>query len=92
MIPADIRQACSIQSEHHGSIMTVPRENRLVRFYIHLEGELKEKALGESRRSPRALVDMAAKIMEPFNLTYRHCDWWSLYTVSVHQHLQTVHC
>lgn len=62
--------------------MTVPRENRLVRFYIHLRGESQEKAHEIS--SPRMLVEMAERIMKPYSLTYNHCDWWSLYTVRAH--------
>lgn len=62
--------------------MTVPRENRLVRFYIHLR-DLEESSTEHPDFSPEALVEMAKKIMRPYNLTYKHCDWWSIYSVSL---------
>ncbi|KAJ5981489.1 hypothetical protein N7522_013910 [Penicillium canescens] len=77
----DIRQACSIHSQPDGSIMTVPRENRLVRFYIHLRGEMKEEAMQHPSRSPRTMVEMAEGLMKPYSLTYNYCDWWSIYPI-----------
>lgn len=61
--------------------MTVPRENRLVRFYIHLKEKLGEEAISLSKPSPGGLVEMAERIMRPYKLTFKHCDWWSLYHV-----------
>lgn len=63
--------------------MTVPRENRLVRFYIHLR-ELKDGSTEHPDYSARALVETAKKIMNPYNLTYNSCDWWSIYPVGLH--------
>jgi phenol 2-monooxygenase len=78
----DIRQSCAIQSEPHGSIMTAPRENRLVRFYIHLDEDGESKiGMDHSDIGPKDLVDMAQKIMKPYQLTYKYCDWWSIYPV-----------
>ncbi|GES63492.1 FAD binding domain protein [Aspergillus terreus] len=83
----DIRQSCAIQSEPHGSIMTAPRENRLVRFYIHLDEDGESKIeMDHSDIGPKDLVDMAQKIMKPYQLTYKYCDWWSIYPVSVWPH------
>lgn len=63
--------------------MIAPRENRLVRLYIQLQeaGKLKNEVMSQSDSSPHALVDMAARTMTPYRLTYKHCDWWSLYPV-----------
>ncbi|KAJ5797823.1 uncharacterized protein N7503_007119 [Penicillium pulvis] len=66
----DIRQSCSIDSQPHGSIMTVPRENRIVRFYIQLEGELREKVIQHPSSSPTAMVEIAESLMKPYRLTY----------------------
>lgn len=74
ILPVDIRKSCVIQAEPYGSVMTVPRENRLVRFYIHLKKELFEA-------SPQELVEVAERAMKPYKLTFKHCDWWSLYHV-----------
>ncbi|CAG8895005.1 unnamed protein product [Penicillium egyptiacum] len=78
----DIRQACSVQSEPHGSIMTVPRENKLVRFYVRLQDGLKEDNSPYSSDPPRALVEMAERTMSPYKLTYNYCDWWSYYSTA----------
>ena len=67
--------------------MTVPRENRLVRFYIHLRDECKEEALKHYNPSPRDMVEKADRIMKPYTLTYNHCDWWSIYPVRLAHHL-----
>ncbi|KAL4894293.1 FAD binding domain-containing protein [Aspergillus ambiguus] len=75
----DIRLSCAIQSKTHGCIMTVPRENNLVRFYIYLHGDTEEML--SSKKSPRELAKCAEHAMRPFHLTFQHCDWWSLYKV-----------
>ncbi|KAL4933011.1 FAD binding domain-containing protein [Aspergillus undulatus] len=81
----DIRQSCAIHSDQYGSIMTAPRENRLVRFYIQLEGnsdsDLERKALEQSDESPDALIQLIQRILHPYSLTYRYCDWWSIYPI-----------
>lgn len=61
----------------------VPRENRLVRFYIQLQGDsgLEKKALDQSNETPEALTQLIQRAMHPYSLTYKHCDWWSLYPV-----------
>jgi phenol 2-monooxygenase len=62
--------------------MTAPRENRLVRFYIHLDEDGESKiGMDHSDIGPKDLVDMAQKIMKPYQLTYKYCDWWSIYPV-----------
>ncbi|KAL4974682.1 FAD binding domain-containing protein [Aspergillus desertorum] len=79
----DIRQSCAIHSNQYGSVMTAPREDRLVRFYIQLKGEdgLDKKAMEQTEESPDALIQMAQRIMQPYNLTYRYCDWSSIYPI-----------
>ncbi|KAF4186782.1 hypothetical protein CNMCM8927_005060 [Aspergillus lentulus] len=79
----DIRQSCAIQCPGHGSIMTAPRENRLVRFYIQIKGdkELERMAQNHSDDTPRALINAAERWISPYKLSYKHCDWWSIYPV-----------
>jgi phenol 2-monooxygenase len=62
--------------------MSVPRENSLVRFYIRLQDGLKEDGSSYSSDPPKALAEMAERAMRPYNLAYKHCDWWSYYSVS----------
>ena len=64
--------------------MTLPRENRLVRFYIQLKDFLGKEATGSSKSSPERLAGMAESIMKPYKLAFTHCDWWSLYHVRVY--------
>ena len=77
----DIRISCVIHSSS-GSIMTLPRENGLVRFYVQLE---QSSAIGgdfdRSKVSPDDILKIARKIMHPYTLAYNHCDWFSVYTV-----------
>lgn len=61
--------------------MTVPRENRLVWFYTLLQKSKKENILDASSDGPSVLMDIAARAMKPYSLSYKHCDWWSMYTV-----------
>ncbi|KAL4983049.1 FAD binding domain-containing protein [Aspergillus falconensis] len=79
----DIRQSCAIHSDQYGSVMTAPREDRLVRFYIQLkgEGDLERKAMEQAEESSDALIQMAQKIMSPYRLTYKCCDWSSIYPI-----------
>ncbi|KAL4737667.1 FAD binding domain-containing protein [Aspergillus similis] len=79
----DIRQSCAIHSDQYGSIMTAPREDRLVRFYIQLKGEsdLDRKAMEKTEESSDVLIQMAQRIMKPYSLTYKYCDWSSIYPI-----------
>ncbi|KAE8366576.1 FAD binding domain-containing protein [Aspergillus caelatus] len=79
----DIRRACAIQSGDGGSMMVVPRENNLVRFYLQMNGGEGRSPNGpeESEGSLEDLIDMAEKALRPYKLTYKHCDWWSLYPI-----------
>ena len=62
----DIRSRCAIHSKESGSVMVIPRENDLVRFYIQLkEVEREESSPGdkefsgtvEERRSSKGRID-----------------------------------
>ncbi|KAL4879954.1 FAD binding domain-containing protein [Aspergillus karnatakaensis] len=79
----DIRQSCAIHSDKYGSVMTAPRENKLVRFYIQLNGdtELDKKVMEQNDESPRALIEIVRKIMQPYSLDYEYCDWYSVYPI-----------
>ncbi|RAH47923.1 FAD binding domain protein [Aspergillus brunneoviolaceus CBS 621.78] len=79
----DIRQSCAISSGDRGSMMTAPRENRLVRFYIHPKGD-KELCNGhDTKHEPSLdeLVRTADSLLKPYKLRYQHCDWYSLYSI-----------
>jgi phenol 2-monooxygenase len=77
----DIRISCVIHSSA-GSIMTLPREEGLVRFYVQLEeSSAKESNFDRSKITPDDIIEIARKIMQPYTLDYNHCDWFSVYTV-----------
>ncbi|KAI4746357.1 phenol 2-monooxygenase [Aureobasidium sp. EXF-12298] len=77
----DIRISCVIHSSS-GSIMTLPRENGLVRFYVQLgESSVRGSDLDRSKVTPDDIIKIARKILQPYTLDYNHCDWFSVYTV-----------
>ena len=65
-------------------MMVIPRENGMVRLYIQLT-EVKPDETGRADRSqitPASILKAAQKIIQPYQLTYEHCDWWTGYQVS----------
>lgn len=65
-----------IHSASSGSMMIIPRENRLVRLYI----QLKEVSAGggrvdRSKITPDFIFKTAQRIISPFQLAYHYCDW-----------------
>jgi len=79
----DIRMRCAIHSESSGSVMVIPRENKLVRLYIQLTTTGAEKAgkFDRSKITPEFILKSAQKIMAPYKITYRYCDWWTAYQI-----------
>ena len=62
--------------------MVIPRENKLVRLYIQLnEVNATGKPVDRSQLSPDMILESAQKIMSPYTLTYKYCDWWTAYQV-----------
>lgn len=61
--------------------MTVPRENGLVRLYIQLKEVNENQSVDRASVTPDDLLRTAQRIITPYNLEYRYCDWWSLYQI-----------
>ncbi|KAF2464475.1 uncharacterized protein BDR25DRAFT_296718 [Lindgomyces ingoldianus] len=79
----DIRMRCAVHSASSGSLMVIPRENKLVRLYIQLN-EIKPDASGRADRSqitPTTIITAAQKILSPYKITYEYCDWWTAYQI-----------
>jgi hypothetical protein len=79
---ADIRNRCMVHSADAGTLMVIPRENRLVRLYI----QLKEVSAGggrvdRSQITPEFIFRAAQKIIAPYKLEYHYCDWWTAYQI-----------
>lgn len=79
----DIRMRCAIHSAEHGSVMVIPRENKLVRLYIQLTTT--DKGVGgkvdRSKINPDVILASAQRIVAPYKLSYRYCDWWTAYQI-----------
>ncbi|OTA97873.1 hypothetical protein M434DRAFT_7501 [Hypoxylon sp. CO27-5] len=79
----DIRMRCAIHSAENGSLMIIPRENKLVRLYIQLK-EVTPDASGRADRSkitPDLILGAAQKIISPYKIDYEYCDWWTAYQI-----------
>jgi phenol 2-monooxygenase (NADPH) len=80
----DIRMRCAIHSESSGSVMVIPRENKLVRLYIQLtttENAEGGKKADRSKINPQTILASAQRIMAPYKIDYRYCDWWTAYQI-----------
>ncbi|KAI1412540.1 putative phenol 2-monooxygenase [Hypoxylon sp. FL1857] len=79
----DIRMRCAIHSAENGSLMIIPRENKMVRLYIQLK-EVTPDASGRADRSkitPDLILGAAQKILSPYKIDYEYCDWWTAYQI-----------
>ncbi|PBP28802.1 Phenol 2-monooxygenase, partial [Diplocarpon rosae] len=78
----DIRMRCAIHSASCGSVMVIPRENKLVRLYIQMTttenggGKLDRRTI-----TPQMILESAQRTMAPYKLTYKYCDWWTAYQI-----------
>jgi phenol 2-monooxygenase len=74
---------CAIHSAESGSLMVIPRENGLVRLYIQLTttNQSGGKKVDRSTINPDVILASAQKILDPYKMTYRYCDWWTAYQI-----------
>lgn len=82
----DIRMRCAIHSASSGSVMVIPRENKLVRLYIQLTTTENIADSGgakadRSKINPQVILESAQRIMSPYKLSYRKLDWWTAYQI-----------
>lgn len=81
----DIRSRCAIHSADSGSVMVIPRENKLVRLYIQLTTTEKVNQGGSrydrSQITPQIILEAAQRIISPYKLTFRKLDWWTAYQI-----------
>lgn len=76
----DIRMRCAIHSANSGSVMVIPRENKLVRLYIQLTTTENAADGGAAKAdrtkiNPDTILASAQRIMAPYKITYRKLDW-----------------
>ncbi|BGP16518.1 hypothetical protein JCM10213v2_004520 [Rhodosporidiobolus nylandii] len=77
----DIRLKCTIHSKESGSILVVPREKDLVRFYVQLGSTKPGERIDRSAITPGSIVETAQRIFYPYKLECPHLDWWTVYEV-----------
>ncbi|KAK5212378.1 hypothetical protein LTR41_002620 [Exophiala xenobiotica] len=81
----DIRMRCAIHSASEGTVMVIPRENKLVRLYIQLTRTEKVGGSGaradRSKITPETILESAQRILAPYKITYRKLDWWTAYQI-----------
>ncbi|KAF7916389.1 uncharacterized protein EAE98_010689 [Botrytis deweyae] len=77
----DIRMRCAIHSSKSGSMMVIPRENKLVRLYIQMTTTEIGSKIERWSINPKMILDSAQKIMAPYKLDYETCDWWTAYQI-----------
>ncbi|KAN0089908.1 FAD binding domain protein [Hyaloscypha variabilis] len=78
----DIRMRCAIHSASSGSVMVIPRENKLVRLYIQMTTTEKgDLPLDRKNITPQMILKCAQKTLAPYKLDYKYCDWWTAYQI-----------
>ncbi|KAJ5355556.1 uncharacterized protein N7496_012768 [Penicillium cataractarum] len=80
----DIRHRCAIHSKNAGSVMIIPRENKLVRLYTQLQVTGQQSKGTKADRSwitPDVILKAAQRILHPYKLDYTYCDWWTAYQI-----------
>ena len=78
----DIRMRCAVRSAESGTVMVIPRENKLVRLYIQLnEVNSAGQQFDRSKITPKTILKAAQKIMSPYQLAFDYCDWWTAYQI-----------
>ena len=90
----DIRSRCAIHSKDSGSMMVIPRENDLCRFYIQLkevsreddgnntaDGAKSKGRIDRSKITPESIVKQAKDIIKPFKLDVTDVSWFTGYQI-----------
>ncbi|POR33233.1 Phenol 2-monooxygenase [Tolypocladium paradoxum] len=74
----DIWSKTLVYSEEHGSILIIPRERNMTRFYIELKA-----CVGADRRAlgQTFVMQQARKIMAPFSIDWKYIEWFGRYQV-----------
>ncbi|GAA5951315.1 hypothetical protein JCM21900_003835 [Sporobolomyces salmonicolor] len=77
----DIRLKCTIHSKDAGSILVVPRERDLVRFYIQMGTTKPGERFDRAAVTPESIIATAQRIFAPYVIDFKHVDWYTLYEV-----------
>jgi phenol 2-monooxygenase len=78
----DIRSRCAIHSADSGSIMIIPREKGLVRFYVQLQERAEQgQRVNRTKFTPEMVIANAQKIFEPYSFDVSQLDWFTAYHI-----------
>ncbi|KAI9830058.1 MAG: hypothetical protein M1819_005888 [Sarea resinae] len=79
----DFRKNCTVLSKA-GTILSVPREKGMTRLYVQLpdsDSQFDTMAGSDTSTIAKQIIASARKIIAPYSLEYRYCDWWTVYRV-----------
>ncbi|GAA5828717.1 hypothetical protein JCM11251_005849 [Rhodosporidiobolus azoricus] len=77
----DIRLKCTVHSTDAGSILVVPREQDLVRFYVQIGSTKAGERIDRSAITPESIIATAQRIFSPYRFNVAHTDWYTVYEV-----------
>ncbi|KAI8996404.1 FAD binding domain-containing protein [Trametes punicea] len=84
----DVRNYAIVQSAHHGTLFTIPRERDLIRIYVQQseDSDVIDPITGradKNRSSPEQILAQARKIMHPYRMDVKDngVEWWTIYVV-----------
>ncbi|KAL8370620.1 hypothetical protein RB595_000815 [Gaeumannomyces hyphopodioides] len=74
----DIWSKTLVYSQEHGSILIIPRERNMTRFYIELKSSPKNdrRELGQE-----FVMQRAREIMAPFEVGWKYIEWFGRYQI-----------
>ncbi|KAK5663247.1 hypothetical protein OQA88_3674 [Cercophora sp. LCS_1] len=74
----DIWSKTLVYSQEHGSILVIPRERNMTRFYI----ELKSGPKGDrSQLGQEFVMQRAKEIMHPYRVDWKYIEWFGRYQI-----------
>ncbi|MCO5583784.1 hypothetical protein L7F22_037698 [Adiantum nelumboides] len=76
-----VRNRCAIHSQDSGSVMIIPREDGLVRFYIQISHSIQN--VDRNTITWEAILGAAQKTFAPYTLDIHPNDvsWWTAYVI-----------
>ncbi|KAJ8133408.1 hypothetical protein O1611_g211 [Lasiodiplodia mahajangana] len=76
----DIKMKCTIHSEH-GSVMVIPRENRMVRLYIQIASSTDPDWNPRKTATAEEVQASAKRIFHPYSIEWERVEWYSVYPI-----------
>ncbi|KAJ8116743.1 hypothetical protein ONZ43_g4369 [Nemania bipapillata] len=76
----DIKMKCTIHSEH-GSVMVIPRENRMVRLYIQIASSTDPDWSPRKTATAAEVQASAKRIFQPYSIEWERVEWYSVYPI-----------